>query len=126
MIKGFSKWGVYWASVSILLIFLGFIFSASLGQTPYRYLGAITMSIGAVSIVVYFVLAAMFILFFGEKNLWKNVLTVYFIISISLIFGGLISSFLMYKQGLTIFIVGIASMMVFWLGVLVKMIFKKE
>ena len=115
--QNIQKIGAWWPISSIGLLFLGAIFTVSLQQTPLKNLGFLLITLSGISILIYFIFSLGYILFTGDKSINKTLITTYLITSVLMILGGLTSSLLGYPHGLNILIIGVGTMITFWLGV---------
>lgn len=117
---------VYWASCSVLLFILGAVFMASLKQTPFKNLGLFLVSVSSVSLFIFFVYAAIKIIFSGDKSFNKVFISTYLSISFFLMIGGVANALIMKNHTLLIFFIGLGMTIFFWIVVLLYYLFKKD
>lgn len=121
--KNLKNISLYWSIISMCFLFLGGIFSASLGATSFRNLGFYFLAIGGFSLVAYFIFAFLYIILTGSHNIRKTLVVTYISFCIILIITGLISAILYQPWGMNLFLCGIANLIIFWVIVLLYYIF---
>ncbi|AIQ00425.1 hypothetical protein Q787_04445 [Ornithobacterium rhinotracheale H06-030791] len=119
----FKSINLYWSIISISLLFLGGIFSASLGGTSFRNLGFYFLAIGGFSLVAYFIFAFLYIVLTGDHSFRKTLVVTYIGGCMMAIASGLIGAILYQPWGMQVFLGGIGAFILFWAMVLLYYIF---
>lgn len=124
--KTYQRFSFVWAVMTVLVILAGMFLSATANLVGNANIGKVFLLGGSVSMAIYASLNLFLFFKNGSGTLLKNLISVYLILSLFLIFGGLVLAILTYANGFTYFIVGLGMMIVFWLGVLIRFLLKKE
>lgn len=113
----FQSFALIWCVLSFATIVAGVIFKVTTVFTQFKHLGDYFILFGVFSFVAFFALTVFYFMVNGKNRLPANLVLLYIIFSISLIFGGLLAAFFYVPYGMTIFITGLAMFALFWIGV---------
>lgn len=113
----FQSFALAWCILSFVSVIVGVILKVTTVFTKFKHTGDYFILFGIFSFVAFFLCTVIYFMLSGKNRLPANLILLYVIFSISLIFGGLLAAFFLVPYGMTIFITGLVLFGLFWVGV---------